>query len=62
MAGEKWEKSKAEESEKRWERKPPAKRVAFDKLGTSRPWTPDWSTLMVGHAWRSYIGNILTDL
>ncbi|OXG28540.1 ribonuclease P/MRP protein subunit POP1 [Cryptococcus neoformans Bt120] len=46
VAGEKWEKSKAEEAEKRWERKPPAKRVAFDKLGTSRPWIPDWSTLM----------------
>lgn len=46
VAGGKWEESKAEEAEGRWKRKPPAKRVAFDKLGTSRPWIPDWSTLM----------------
>ncbi|KAI0259821.1 POP1-domain-containing protein [Gloeopeniophorella convolvens] len=28
----------------RWERKPPAKRASWDKLGTPSPWTSDWHT------------------
>lgn len=29
-----------------WERKPPAKRVNYDKLGTISPWKADWATLL----------------
>lgn len=61
MVGEKWEKSKVEEVEKRWERKLLVKRVVFDKLGMSCFWIFDWSILMVGYVWCLYIGNILID-
>jgi ribonuclease P/MRP protein subunit POP1 len=34
------------EEQTRWEKKPPAKRPNFDKLGTRRPWKPDWSVVL----------------
>ncbi|CCL99258.1 uncharacterized protein FIBRA_01273 [Fibroporia radiculosa] len=30
----------------RWERKPPAKRTNFEKLGTRSPWKPDWEVVL----------------
>ncbi|KAG5638168.1 hypothetical protein H0H81_001464 [Sphagnurus paluster] len=39
--------SMREKDEKgRWQRKPPAKRPNFDKLGTSSPWRADWETVL----------------
>jgi ribonuclease P/MRP protein subunit POP1 len=38
--------ARAAEEKARWERKPPAKRVNFDKLGTRSPWTPDWEVVL----------------
>ena len=35
-----------EEERTRWERKPPAKRANFDKLGTRSPWKPDWEIVL----------------
>ena len=36
-----------EEKEKgKWERKPPAKRANFTKLGTRSPWRPDWEVVL----------------
>lgn len=29
-----------------WERKPPAKRPNYDKLGTRSPWRPDWRVVL----------------
>ncbi|KAM5533607.1 hypothetical protein V8D89_012720 [Ganoderma adspersum] len=29
-----------------WERKPPAKRPNYDKLGTRSPWRPDWGVVL----------------
>ncbi|KII86967.1 hypothetical protein PLICRDRAFT_276152 [Plicaturopsis crispa FD-325 SS-3] len=34
-----------------WERKPPAKRVNWDKIGTRSPWRPDWEVILrIGEA------------
>ncbi|KAH9936178.1 NUC188 domain-containing protein [Fomitopsis serialis] len=30
----------------RWERKPPAKRVNYTKIGTRSPWKPDWEVVL----------------
>lgn len=39
--------SEVEEDDKgRWERKPPAKRANFEKLGTRSPWKPDWEVVL----------------
>lgn len=38
---------KRETDEKdKWERKPPAKRANFDKLGTRSPWRADWEVVL----------------
>lgn len=34
------------EDRERWERKPPAKRPNFEKLGTRSPWKADWEALL----------------
>ncbi|KAG6844608.1 hypothetical protein H0H87_005542 [Tephrocybe sp. NHM501043] len=34
--------SRAKEERARWDRKPPAKRPNYEKLGTSSPWRADW--------------------
>src|ERR1700722_2094211 len=34
------------EEKARWERKPPAKRPNFEKLGTRSPWIPDWEVVL----------------
>jgi ribonuclease P/MRP protein subunit POP1 len=34
------------EEKTRWERKPPAKRPNFEKLGTRSPWGPDWEVVL----------------
>lgn len=34
------------EDKSRWERKPPAKRPNFEKLGTKNPWRADWEVLL----------------
>jgi len=34
------------EERERWDRKPPAKRPNFDKLGTRSPWKPDWGVVL----------------
>ncbi|KAG6906953.1 hypothetical protein DXG01_011213 [Tephrocybe rancida] len=34
--------ARAKEEKARWDRKPPAKRPNYEKLGTSRPWRADW--------------------
>jgi ribonuclease P/MRP protein subunit POP1 len=35
-----------QEDKGRWERKPPAKRANFEKLGTRSPWKPDWEVVL----------------
>ena len=40
-----WAESEAKEKAK-WERKPPAKRPNWEKLGTHSPWKPDWNTVL----------------
>ena len=34
--------ARGKEDRERWERKPPAKRPNWEKLGTDSPWIPDW--------------------
>lgn len=34
------------EERERWERKPPAKRPSWKKLGTHSPWCPDWEVVL----------------
>lgn len=34
------------EEEERWERKPPAKRVNYAKIGTRSPWRADWEVVL----------------
>jgi len=45
-AYDEWSSNQAKENEERWQRKPPAKRVNFEKLGTMHPWRPDWHELL----------------
>jgi len=46
LAHESWA-AKLEAKEKgRWDRKPPAKRVNFESLGTLHPWRADWHGLL----------------
>ncbi|KAH9927049.1 POP1-domain-containing protein [Amylocystis lapponica] len=35
-----------DEDRERWERKPPAKRTNFEKMGTRSPWRPDWGVVL----------------
>ena len=37
---------RADEERDTWERKPPAKRPNYDKLGTRSPWRPDWDVVL----------------
>ncbi|KAH9847891.1 POP1-domain-containing protein [Lenzites betulinus] len=37
---------RAEEELDMWERKPPAKRPNYEKLGTRSPWRPDWDVVL----------------
>jgi len=37
---------RGKEERERWERKPPAKRPSWDKLGTRSPWVPDWDVVL----------------
>ncbi|EJC98842.1 POP1-domain-containing protein [Fomitiporia mediterranea MF3/22] len=37
---------RAKEERERWERKPPAKRINWEKVGTESPWIPDWEGLL----------------
>lgn len=37
---------RAEEERDAWERKPPAKRPNYEKLGTRSPWRPDWGVVL----------------
>lgn len=37
---------RAEEELDTWERKPPAKRPNYEKLGTRSPWRPDWDVVL----------------
>lgn len=37
---------RADQEKERWERKPPAKRANFEKLGTRSPWKPDWEVVL----------------
>ncbi|KZT73935.1 POP1-domain-containing protein [Daedalea quercina L-15889] len=34
------------EEQEQWERKPPAKRVNYAKIGTRSPWKPDWEVVL----------------
>lgn len=45
-AYDEWSSNQAKEDKERWQRKPPAKRVNFEKLGTMHPWRPDWHELL----------------
>jgi ribonuclease P/MRP protein subunit POP1 len=38
--------TRAKEEKGKWERKPPAKRPNWDKLGTINPWIPDWGAIL----------------
>ncbi|KAF5382413.1 hypothetical protein D9615_002972 [Tricholomella constricta] len=38
--------TREQEEKARWERKPPAKRPNFEKLGTSSPWRADWEGVL----------------
>ncbi|KAG5642672.1 hypothetical protein DXG03_002356 [Asterophora parasitica] len=38
--------TREKEEKERWERKPPAKRPNFEKLGTCNPWRADWEGLL----------------
>lgn len=35
-----------EQTKGRWDRKPPAKRVNYDKMGTPSPWRADWKAVL----------------
>lgn len=41
---------RAREEQQRWEKKPPAKRINYAKLGTENPWKPNWQKV-VQDAW-----------
>ncbi|KAF8073840.1 NUC188 domain-containing protein [Lyophyllum atratum] len=38
--------TREKEEQAKWERKPPAKRPNFEKLGTSSPWRADWEAIL----------------
>ena len=41
-----WVVENAREEREMWERKPPAKRVNWEKVGTESPWEPDWEGVL----------------
>jgi ribonuclease P/MRP protein subunit POP1 len=41
-----YSKKREEEEKAEWERKPPAKRVNYEKMGTRSPWKPDWKVVL----------------
>jgi ribonuclease P/MRP protein subunit POP1 len=41
-----YSKKREEEEKAGWERKPPAKRVNYEKMGTRSPWKPDWKVVL----------------
>jgi ribonuclease P/MRP protein subunit POP1 len=41
-----YEEKRATEEKADWDRKPPAKRVNFEKLGVTNPWSVDWNGLV----------------
>ncbi len=45
-AYDEWSAIQAEKEKDRWDRKPPAKRVNFEKLGTKHPWKIDWNEVL----------------
>ncbi|EIW59552.1 POP1-domain-containing protein [Trametes versicolor FP-101664 SS1] len=45
-AYEEYAEGRAEEDRETWERKPPAKRPNYEKLGTRSPWKPDWNVVL----------------
>jgi ribonuclease P/MRP protein subunit POP1 len=45
-AAEEEEEQRAQEEKERWERKPPAKRCNWEKVGTRSPWKPDWTIVL----------------
>jgi ribonuclease P/MRP protein subunit POP1 len=45
-AYEDWATKRGEEEKGKWDRKPPAKRVNFESLGTMHPWKADWHALL----------------
>jgi ribonuclease P/MRP protein subunit POP1 len=46
LAHEGWATKREEEEKGKWDRKPPAKRVNFDILGTMDPWKTNWHGLL----------------
>ncbi|KAF8908901.1 NUC188 domain-containing protein [Gymnopilus junonius] len=45
-AYEDYAKTREEKEKQTWERKPPAKRINYEKVGTSSPWQADWKTVL----------------
>lgn len=41
-----WEEERAQDERQSWERKPPAKRCNWEKVGTRSPWRPDWEVVL----------------
>lgn len=46
QAYEDYAEDRADDERETWERKPPAKRPNYDKLGTRSPWRPDWGVVL----------------
>ena len=46
LAYENWATEREMEKKGKWDRKPPAKRVNFESLGTTHPWKSDWYGLL----------------
>ena len=46
QAYEDYAEERADDERETWERKPPAKRPNYDKLGTRSPWCPDWGVVL----------------
>ena len=46
LAHEVWATTRGAEEKRKWDRKPPAKRVNFESLGTMHPWKANWHELL----------------
>ena len=46
QAYEDYAEDRADDERETWDRKPPAKRPNYDKLGTRSPWRPDWGVVL----------------
>jgi ribonuclease P/MRP protein subunit POP1 len=42
----KYSDDREQKEKEEWERKPPAKRVSYEKTGTRSPWKPDWNVVL----------------